>query len=207
MGGSQTQPFCGEAHNGSAAVGSAQFRAPVRYGVLLWCTTLCCCAVPVLLCSCCRPAELEQLVCGGRVVDLSALESATHYQDGYHRDSKPVCWFWEVRAAACDAPALCCALACQGQHRLHVTCWTSPAGQSPKQSRTMPCFGASLGKVACTEHLQPVLECAHPRMTHPVFTLPPPQTPPPLLLSPAFSNPRRWSTPWTRPSRSVCCSS
>lgn len=37
-------------------------------------------------------------MCGGRVVDLSALESATHYQDGYHRDSKPVRWFWEVRA-------------------------------------------------------------------------------------------------------------
>ena len=54
-----------------------------------------CCAV-----SCCRPAELEQLVCGGRVVDLSALESATHYQDGYHTDSKPVRWFWEVRGAS-----------------------------------------------------------------------------------------------------------
>jgi hypothetical protein len=43
-----------------------------------------------------RPAELEQLVCGGRVVDLSALEAATNYDDGYHRNSKPVRWFWEV---------------------------------------------------------------------------------------------------------------
>lgn len=55
-----------------------------------------------------RPAELEQLVCGGRVVDLTALEAATHYDDGYHKDSAPVRWFWEVRAyttkqARCEA--------------------------------------------------------------------------------------------------------
>lgn len=47
--------------------------------------------------SCIRPAELEQLVCGSRVVDLTALEAATHYDDGYHRASAPVRWFWEVR--------------------------------------------------------------------------------------------------------------
>ncbi|KAF8058355.1 UBE3A [Scenedesmus sp. PABB004] len=42
-----------------------------------------------------RPAELEQLVCGGRVVDLAALEAATHYDDGYDASSAPVRWFWE----------------------------------------------------------------------------------------------------------------
>jgi hypothetical protein len=36
-------------------------------------------------------------VCGGRVVDLSALEAATNYDDGYHKNSKHVRWFWEVR--------------------------------------------------------------------------------------------------------------
>jgi hypothetical protein len=55
--------------------------------------------------ACLRPAELEQLVCGGRVVDLSALEAATHYQDGYHASSRPVRWFWEVRSAAAAARA------------------------------------------------------------------------------------------------------
>lgn len=48
-------------------------------------------------CCCCRPAELEQLVCGGRVVDLNALQAATHYDDGYHEQSTPITWFWEVR--------------------------------------------------------------------------------------------------------------
>jgi hypothetical protein len=31
------------------------------------------------------------------VVDLSALEAATNYDDGYHKNSKHVRWFWEVR--------------------------------------------------------------------------------------------------------------
>lgn len=30
-------------------------------------------------------------------MDLTALEAATHYDDGYHKDSAPVRWFWEVR--------------------------------------------------------------------------------------------------------------
>jgi hypothetical protein len=30
------------------------------------------------------------------VVDLSALEASTHYDDGYTKHSKPVQWFWEV---------------------------------------------------------------------------------------------------------------
>lgn len=44
-----------------------------------------------------RPAELEQLVCGGRTLDLAALEAATHYEDGFSPRSPVVRWFWEVR--------------------------------------------------------------------------------------------------------------
>jgi hypothetical protein len=36
-------------------------------------------------------------VCGGRVVDLAALQAATHYDDGYRQGSTAVRWFWEVR--------------------------------------------------------------------------------------------------------------
>eukprot|EP00882_Tetradesmus_deserticola_P023656 GHRQ01025760.1.p1 GENE.GHRQ01025760.1~~GHRQ01025760.1.p1 ORF type:complete len:434 (+),score=180.85 GHRQ01025760.1:112-1413(+) len=49
-----------------------------------------------------RPAELEQLVCGGRVVDLSALQAATHYDDGYNQHSAAIRWFWEVRRGGTD---------------------------------------------------------------------------------------------------------
>lgn len=68
---------------------------PMHSATLLPCNshTRVCHHPPLVLC---RPAELEQLVCGGRVVDLSALEAATNYDDGYHRNSKPVRWFWEV---------------------------------------------------------------------------------------------------------------
>jgi hypothetical protein len=56
----------------------------------------------------CRPAELEQLVCGGRVVDLSALQAATQYDDGYNQHSTPIRWFWEVRNCqwACSSNGL-----------------------------------------------------------------------------------------------------
>lgn len=36
-------------------------------------------------------------MCGGRVVDLAALQAATHYDDGYRQGSTAVRWFWEVR--------------------------------------------------------------------------------------------------------------
>ncbi|KAF6248565.1 ubiquitin protein ligase E3A [Scenedesmus sp. NREL 46B-D3] len=49
------------------------------------------------------PAELEQLVCGGRVVDLSALQAATHYDDGYSQHSTAIRWFWEVVHSLDDA--------------------------------------------------------------------------------------------------------
>ncbi|KIY91897.1 ubiquitin-protein ligase E3 A [Monoraphidium neglectum] len=42
------------------------------------------------------PAELEQLVCGGRTLDLSELEAATHYDDGYSSTTPVIRWFWEV---------------------------------------------------------------------------------------------------------------
>ncbi|WIA41938.1 hypothetical protein OEZ86_009249 [Tetradesmus obliquus] len=50
-----------------------------------------------------RPAELEQLVCGGRVVDLSALQAATQYDDGYSQHSTSIRWFWEVVHSLDDA--------------------------------------------------------------------------------------------------------
>ncbi len=34
-----------------------------------------------------RPEELELLVCGGRSLDLSTLQAATLYDDGYCKDS------------------------------------------------------------------------------------------------------------------------
>lgn len=45
---------------------------------------------------CCRPPELEALVCGGRVLDMEALQGATHYDDGYTATHQVVQWFWEV---------------------------------------------------------------------------------------------------------------
>ena len=80
------------------------------------------------MCSCCaahtpyvavvtRPAELEQLVCGGRVVDLGALEAATHYDDGYHKNSAPVRWFWEVRdGVGQDVCGSSCGAGCIASH-------------------------------------------------------------------------------------------
>ncbi|GAX73417.1 hypothetical protein CEUSTIGMA_g869.t1 [Chlamydomonas eustigma] len=43
-----------------------------------------------------RPEELEMLVCGGRELDLEALEGATLYDDGYNSGCEVVTWFWEV---------------------------------------------------------------------------------------------------------------
>ncbi|KAL6756665.1 hypothetical protein V8C86DRAFT_2644732 [Haematococcus lacustris] len=43
-----------------------------------------------------RPQELELLVCGGRELDLRALEGVTVYDDGYTREDQVVHWFWEV---------------------------------------------------------------------------------------------------------------
>ncbi|GBF93834.1 HECT E3 ubiquitin [Raphidocelis subcapitata] len=43
-----------------------------------------------------RPAELEQLVCGGRSLDFDALQGAARYDDGYTAASPVVRWFWEV---------------------------------------------------------------------------------------------------------------
>jgi hypothetical protein len=40
-------------------------------------------------------------VCGGRVVDLSALQAATQYDDGYNQHSAAIRWFWEVSEKAC----------------------------------------------------------------------------------------------------------
>ncbi|KAI8470880.1 MAG: hypothetical protein J3K34DRAFT_451731 [Monoraphidium minutum] len=50
-----------------------------------------------------RPCELEQLVCGGRTLDLEALEAATRYEDGYAAGSPVIRWFWEI-AHALDEP-------------------------------------------------------------------------------------------------------
>jgi hypothetical protein len=36
-------------------------------------------------------------VCGGRVLDMEALQGATHYDDGYTAAHPVVQWFWEVR--------------------------------------------------------------------------------------------------------------
>ncbi len=40
------------------------------------------------LCQFFRPPELEQLICGGRELDLEALEGATLYDDGYTAQSQ-----------------------------------------------------------------------------------------------------------------------
>jgi hypothetical protein len=44
-------------------------------------------------------------VCGGRVVDLSALQAATQYDDGYSQHSAAIRWFWEVRYWVLSGPA------------------------------------------------------------------------------------------------------
>jgi len=49
-----------------------------------------------------RPQELELLACGGRQLDLEALENATIHDDGYTRDSQVVRWFWETVHAMDD---------------------------------------------------------------------------------------------------------
>lgn len=43
-----------------------------------------------------RPQELELLICGGRELDLEALEQATLYDDTYSRNARVVRWFWEI---------------------------------------------------------------------------------------------------------------
>lgn len=46
-----------------------------------------------------RPEELELLICGSRSLDLSALQAATLYDDGYEKDSQEIQWFWQVALA------------------------------------------------------------------------------------------------------------
>jgi hypothetical protein len=49
--------------------------------------------------ACCvgyRPEELEALVCGGRVLDMEALQANVRYDDGYNERSRIIQWFWEV---------------------------------------------------------------------------------------------------------------
>jgi len=43
-----------------------------------------------------RPSELELLVCGNPVLDFEALESVTHYDDGFEASSPAVQHFWKV---------------------------------------------------------------------------------------------------------------
>jgi len=43
-----------------------------------------------------RPEELEQLVCGSPVLDFEALERHTQYDDGYHKETQAICYFWRV---------------------------------------------------------------------------------------------------------------
>eukprot|EP00195_Chlamydomonas_chlamydogama_P006855 CAMPEP_0202911740 /NCGR_PEP_ID=MMETSP1392-20130828/55763_1 /ASSEMBLY_ACC=CAM_ASM_000868 /TAXON_ID=225041 /ORGANISM="Chlamydomonas chlamydogama, Strain SAG 11-48b" /LENGTH=556 /DNA_ID=CAMNT_0049602365 /DNA_START=33 /DNA_END=1703 /DNA_ORIENTATION=- len=50
-----------------------------------------------------RPEELELLVCGGRELDLAALEQHTLYDDGFTAESQVVRWFWEVVHALDEA--------------------------------------------------------------------------------------------------------
>lgn len=50
-----------------------------------------------------RPEELELLICGGRELDLDALEAHTLYDDGFTADSQVVRWFWEVVNALTQA--------------------------------------------------------------------------------------------------------
>ena len=43
-----------------------------------------------------RPEELEALICGGRVLDMEALQANVKYDDGYTVRSSIIAWFWEV---------------------------------------------------------------------------------------------------------------
>lgn len=45
-----------------------------------------------------RPSELELLVCGNPVLDFEALESVTHYDDGFASTSPAIRHFWKVQA-------------------------------------------------------------------------------------------------------------
>ncbi len=42
-------------------------------------------------------------MCGGRTLDLEALQAATSYEDGFTAASPVIRWFWEVRGGACAA--------------------------------------------------------------------------------------------------------
>jgi len=43
-----------------------------------------------------RPEELEALICGGRVLDMEALQANVRYDDGYTVRSRIIAWFWEI---------------------------------------------------------------------------------------------------------------
>lgn len=43
-----------------------------------------------------QPIELEQLICGSHVLDFEELEKNTVYEDGYRKDSRVICDFWEI---------------------------------------------------------------------------------------------------------------
>ena len=41
------------------------------------------------------PEELEQAICGRKMIDLHSLEAHAHYSEGYRRSHRVVRWFWE----------------------------------------------------------------------------------------------------------------
>ncbi|KAF0765438.1 ubiquitin-protein ligase E3A isoform X1 [Aphis craccivora] len=45
------------------------------------------------------PEELEQIVCGSKVFDMSELEETTLYEGGYHKDTEVIKFFWEFAHA------------------------------------------------------------------------------------------------------------
>ncbi len=73
------------------------------------CTSICKCAR--------RPQELELLACGGRQLDMEALESATVHDDGYTSDSQASLQLCSrvsrlLRTAMAAAVAQKCSVAC-----------------------------------------------------------------------------------------------
>ncbi len=43
-----------------------------------------------------RPEELEQLICGCKILDINELRMNTRYEGGYDETAQIVVWFWEI---------------------------------------------------------------------------------------------------------------
>ncbi len=65
--------------------------------------------------------ELEQLVCGKKIIDIDLLKSNTEYQMSLNADSPRIKWLWEILAEITEEDRVKFVKFCWAQERLPAT--------------------------------------------------------------------------------------